>query len=101
MRGAQRAADADEPAACVLAPAAARTQSQSIINKFLTGAADFIQRSLGENIQIKTVDEPALWLVEADPNQLESALVNLAINARDAMPDGGKVKIVSRQRLRR
>src|SRR6185437_14223907 len=63
------------------------------VNKFLSSAADFIQRSLGENIQIETVGAPGLWNVEVDPNHLESALVNLAINARDAMPAGGKLTI--------
>ena len=63
------------------------------VNKFLSGAADFLQRSLGEKIQIETVGAAGLWNVEVDHNQLESALVNLAINARDAMPNGGKLTI--------
>jgi PAS domain S-box-containing protein len=63
------------------------------VNKFLNSAADFIQRSLGEQIEIETVGAPGLWQIEADPNHLESALVNLAINARDAMPDGGKLTL--------
>src|SRR4029079_409071 len=63
------------------------------VNKFLNGTADFIQRSLGESIQIEVVGAPGLWQIEADPNHLESALVNLAINARDAMPNGGKLTI--------
>jgi PAS domain S-box-containing protein len=63
------------------------------INKFLGGAGDFLQRSLGEKIQIETVGAAGLWHVEVDQNQLEAALVNLAINARDAMPDGGKLTL--------
>jgi len=63
------------------------------INKFLSGAGDFLQRSLGEKIEIETVGAAGLWHVEVDQNQLESALVNLAINARDAMPDGGKLTL--------
>jgi signal transduction histidine kinase len=63
------------------------------VNKFLSGAPDFLQRSLGEKIQIETVGAAGLWNVEVDHNQLESALVNLAINARDAMPNGGKLTI--------
>ena len=63
------------------------------VNKFLSGASDFLQRSLGEKIHIETVGAAGLWNVEVDHNQLESALVNLAINARDAMPNGGKLTI--------
>jgi PAS domain S-box-containing protein len=63
------------------------------VNKFLIGAADFMQRSLGEAVEIQAVGAPGLWLIEADPNYLESALLNLAINSRDAMPDGGKITI--------
>ncbi len=62
-------------------------------NKFLTAASEFLQRSLGETIDITMVGAPGLWQIEADPNHLESALVNIAINARDAMPNGGKVTI--------
>ena len=62
-------------------------------NKFLAGVADFLQRSLGETIEVQTVGAAGLWQIEADPNQLEAALVNLTINARDAMPEGGKVTI--------
>jgi PAS domain S-box-containing protein len=63
------------------------------VNKFLAGLADFLQRSLGETIDVEGVGGAGLWQIEADPNQLEAALVNLAINARDAMPGGGKVTI--------
>ena len=63
------------------------------INKFLGSATEFLQRSLGEKIQIETVGAAGLWWVEVDANHLESALVNLAINARDAMPNGGKLTL--------
>jgi PAS domain S-box-containing protein len=62
-------------------------------NKFLAATSEFLQRSLGETIDIAVVGAPGLWQIEADPNHLESALVNVAINARDAMPRGGKVII--------
>ena len=63
------------------------------VNRFLTGTADFLQRSLGEIIEVQVVGSAGVWQIEADPNHLEAALVNLAINARDAMPGGGKVTI--------
>jgi PAS domain S-box-containing protein len=63
------------------------------VNKFLSGTADFLQRSLGETIDVEMVGAVGAWQIEADPNQLEASLVNLAINARDAMPEGGKVTI--------
>ncbi len=63
------------------------------VNKFIIGAADFMQRSLGEAVEIQAVGAPGLWLIEVDPNYLESALLNLAINSRDAMPNGGKITI--------
>jgi CheY-like chemotaxis protein len=52
-----------------------------------------LQRSLGETVEIEAVGGAGIWTIEADPNQLESALVNLAINARDAMPSGGKLTL--------
>ncbi|HUI14264.1 MAG TPA: PAS domain S-box protein [Xanthobacteraceae bacterium] len=63
------------------------------LNKFLSGAADFMQRSLGEAVEIQAVGSAGLWQIEADPTYLETALLNLAINARDAMPRGGKITI--------
>jgi CheY-like chemotaxis protein len=63
------------------------------VNRFLAGAADFLQRSLGERIDVEIVGAAGLWRVEVDANHLESAIVNLAINARDAMPNGGKLTI--------
>ena len=63
------------------------------VNQFLRGSVDFLQRSLGERIAIEAIESASIWDIEADPNQLETALVNLAINSRDAMPNGGKVTI--------
>ena len=55
--------------------------------------SDLLGRTLGETISIETVRGGGLWLTEVDKTQLESALLNLAINARDAMPGGGKLTI--------
>jgi PAS domain S-box-containing protein len=63
------------------------------VNRFLTSTADFLQRSLGEAIELQVAGGAGLWRIEADPNHLEAALVNLAINARDAMPGGGRLTI--------
>jgi PAS domain S-box-containing protein len=63
------------------------------VNRFLTESVEFLQRSLGEQVQVQAVGGAGLWHIEADANHLESALVNLAINARDAMPGGGKLTL--------
>jgi signal transduction histidine kinase len=52
-----------------------------------------MHRTLGEAIEIETVLGAGMWNVEVDSNQLESAILNLAVNARDAMPDGGRLTI--------
>ena len=62
-------------------------------NKLVSGMSEMLHRTLGENYSLETVLASGLWRIEADPNQLEIALLNLAINARDAMPDGGKLTI--------
>ena len=63
------------------------------LNSFLSGLQEFLQRTLGERIEVQTVGGAGLWQIEADVNHLESTIVNLAINARDAMPNGGKLTI--------
>jgi PAS domain S-box-containing protein len=63
------------------------------VNRFIAGAVDFLQRSLGETVNLEAVGGGGLWHVEVDANQLEASLLNLAVNARDAMPEGGKLTI--------
>jgi two-component system NtrC family sensor kinase len=62
-------------------------------NKLLSQVSELLARSLGERVQIETVGSAGLWQIEADVSELEAAIINLAINARDAMPDGGKITI--------
>lgn len=62
-------------------------------NRLVAGMSDLLDRTLGETVAVETVRSAGLWLTEADGPQLEAAILNLAINARDAMPDGGKVTI--------
>src|SRR3984957_1731548 len=63
------------------------------VNVLITSVAEMLHRTLGENVLIETVLGGGLWSTLVDSNQLESALLNLAVNARDAMPDGGRLTL--------
>lgn len=62
-------------------------------NKLVSGVSDLLRRTLGEQISLETVLAGGLWPTFIDGNQLENALLNLAVNSRDAMPGGGKLTI--------
>lgn len=62
-------------------------------NRLVTGMSDLLRRALGETIRIETVLAGGLWKTHADPSQIENAILNLAVNARDAMGDNGKLTI--------
>jgi signal transduction histidine kinase len=63
------------------------------VNKLIVSISDLLVRTLGENIELESIGGAGLWKVEADASELESTLLNLALNARDAMPEGGKLTI--------
>jgi signal transduction histidine kinase/DNA-binding response OmpR family regulator len=63
------------------------------INTLVRDMTDLLHRTIGETIELEGVLAPRLWRVEIDQNQFESAILNLAVNARDAMPEGGKLTI--------
>jgi PAS domain S-box-containing protein len=62
-------------------------------NHLVAGMEELVRRTVGTDIQIETVLAAGLWPCFCDPNQLENAVLNLCINARDAMPDGGRLTV--------
>jgi signal transduction histidine kinase/CheY-like chemotaxis protein len=92
MHGAQRAATLTKR---LLAFSRQQPLNPSLldVNRVLNGLSDFLRRALGEDISLEIVGGGGIWPVEADTAELEAAILNLAVNARDAMPEGGKLTI--------
>jgi signal transduction histidine kinase/FixJ family two-component response regulator len=63
------------------------------LNRLVAGMSELLRRTLGAAVEIETVLAGGLWMISADSSQLENAIINLALNARDAMPDGGRLTI--------
>ncbi|MGN6154577.1 MAG: PAS domain S-box protein [Sphingomicrobium sp.] len=62
-------------------------------NRLISGMEELVRRTVGPGIQLETILAAGLWTCRCDQNQLENAILNLCINARDAMPDGGRITI--------
>jgi PAS domain S-box-containing protein len=63
------------------------------VNSLVSGMSELLRHSIGADIRLETVLAGGLWPANVDPNQLENVIVNLAVNARDAMPEGGRLTI--------
>ncbi|HEY2049061.1 MAG TPA: CHASE3 domain-containing protein [Caulobacteraceae bacterium] len=62
-------------------------------NRLVSGMSELLRRTIGENMNLETVLAGGVWRVNADSQQLENSILNLCVNARDAMPDGGRLTI--------
>ncbi|WP_410824844.1 ATP-binding protein [Methylobacterium oryzisoli] len=65
------------------------------VNALIAGMSDLLHRTTSEAIELRVEPEPGLWPTLCDPHQLENAILNLVINARDAMPEGGMLSVVT------
>ena len=65
------------------------------VNELVVSLDDLLRRTLGEAVGLRIITVPGVWPVLCDPHQLENAIINLAINARDAMPGGGRLTITA------
>jgi len=92
LRAAQRGADLTQHLLAFSRKQALRPQPLDL-NTALDGINKVLRRTLGETIEIELIRSDQLWACEADPGQLENAILNMALNASDAMPDGGKLTI--------
>jgi PAS domain S-box-containing protein len=68
------------------------------VNRLVSGLEDLVRRTVGPEVEVEVVESVGLWATLVDPNQLENALLNLCINARDAMPEGGRLTIETANR---
>ncbi|WP_338663241.1 PAS domain S-box protein [Pararoseomonas sp. SCSIO 73927] len=68
------------------------------VNRLVAGMEDLVRRTVGPEIAVEVVGPAGLWPTLVDPNQLENALLNLCINARDAMPAGGRITVATENR---
>jgi len=92
MRGAQRAASLTQRLLAFSRRSPLEPKPVEI-SRLVSAMSELLRRTLGEQIAIETVLAGGLWRVHVDPTQLEVSILNLAVNARDAMPDGGKLTI--------
>lgn len=99
MRGIDNAAEGAQRAAQLTSRLLAFSRQQPLapqptdVNKLVGGMSEMLRRTIGETVRVETVLAGGLWRASIDPGQLESAIINLCVNARDAMPGGGKLTV--------